>query len=54
MSQNTHNDANALGEAVRNRVGSGCLDKLYKNALLIIILLFVGGVVFSLGAVCSL
>jgi regulator of protease activity HflC (stomatin/prohibitin superfamily) len=48
MSQNTHNDVNALEEAVKNRVGRGCLDKLYKNALLIIILLFVGVVVFSL------
>ena len=47
MSQ-THNDVNALGEAVKNRVGRGCLDKVYKNALLIIILLFVGVVVFSL------
>ena len=48
MSQHTHNDVNALGEAVKNRVGRGCLDRLYKNALLIIILLFVGVVVFSL------
>jgi regulator of protease activity HflC (stomatin/prohibitin superfamily) len=48
MSQDTHNDPNAFGQAVRNRVGRGCLDKLYKNALLIIILLFVGVVVFSL------
>ena len=48
MSQHTHNDVNALGEAVKNRVGRGCLDKVYKNALLIIILLVVGVVVFSL------
>jgi regulator of protease activity HflC (stomatin/prohibitin superfamily) len=48
MSQDTHNDPNAFGQAVRDRVGRGCLDKLYKNALLIIILLFVGVVVFSL------
>jgi regulator of protease activity HflC (stomatin/prohibitin superfamily) len=48
MSQHTHNDVSALGEAVKNRVGRGCLDRLYKNALLIIILLFVGVVVFAL------
>ena len=48
MSQNTQLDANALGEAVKDRIGRGCLDKLYKNALLILILLFVGVIVFSL------
>jgi len=49
MSQNTRIDANTLGEAVKDRVARGCLDKLYKNALLIIILLIVGGILFSLG-----
>jgi regulator of protease activity HflC (stomatin/prohibitin superfamily) len=48
MSQNTRIDANTLGEAVKDRVARGCLDKLYKNALLIIILLIVGGILFSL------
>ncbi len=48
MSEDTHNDPNAFGKAVRDGVGRGCLDKLYKNALLIIILLVVGVVVFSL------
>jgi membrane protease subunit HflK len=48
MSQNTHIDTNALGEAVKDRVAQGCLDKLYRNSLLIIILLVVGGTLFSL------
>jgi regulator of protease activity HflC (stomatin/prohibitin superfamily) len=48
MSQNKPIDANISGEAVKNRVAQGCLDKLYKNALLIIILLLVGGALFSL------
>lgn len=48
MSQNTQSDANVLGEAGKNHFGRGCLDWLYKNALLIIILLIVGGALFSL------
>lgn len=48
MSQNTHIDAGALGEDVKNRVAQGCLNKLYKNALLILILMIAGGVLFSL------
>ncbi len=48
MSQETHNDENPSGAVVKNRVGRGCLDKLYKNALLILILLIVGGTLFSL------
>lgn len=48
MSQNTHFDANSAAEAVKARVERGCLDKLYKNALLILIVLFVGLMIFSL------
>jgi membrane protease subunit HflK len=51
MSQNTQIDADNLGEAVKNRVAQGCLNKLYKNALLILILLIVGGTLFSLARV---
>lgn len=48
MSQNTRMDANRSGESVKDRVARGCLDKLYKNAMLILILLLVGGILFSL------
>jgi membrane protease subunit HflK len=48
MSQNTGTDANSSGETFKGRVARGCLDKLYKNALLILILLIVGGTLFSL------
>ncbi len=48
MSQNTQIDADNLGEAGKNRVIQGCLNNLYKNALLILILLIVGGTLFSL------
>ena len=48
MSQNTRTDANSSGETIKDRVARGCLDKLYKNALLILILLIVGGTLFSL------
>lgn len=48
MSQDTQTDANPLEKAVKNRVAHGCLDILYKNALLILIILIVGGALFSL------
>ncbi len=48
MSQNTRLDATEPGEKVRNRVAQGCLDRLYKNATMILVVLFVGVVVFSL------
>lgn len=48
MSQNTRIDESTLGEAAKGRLGRGCLDKLYKNAILILIVLIVGGVIFSL------
>ena len=48
MSQDKQMDAHSSGETFRDRVGRGCLDKLYKNALLILVLLLVGGTLFSL------
>jgi len=49
MSQNSQLDTNSVKEAVNKyRFGHGCLDKLYKNALLILIILVVGGVFFEL------
>jgi len=48
MSQNTQSDAKTMEESIKNRVAHGCLDRLYKNALLIVIVLIVGGAAFSL------
>jgi membrane protease subunit HflK len=48
MSQNTHIGENSSGEGVKKKFGQGCLDWLYKNALLILIVLIVGGTLFSL------
>lgn len=47
MSQNTQIDTDAMLEDAKNKLGQGCLNRLYKNALLIIIFLIVGGVLFS-------
>jgi regulator of protease activity HflC (stomatin/prohibitin superfamily) len=48
MSQNIQPDANSSREPVKSRFGLGCLDWLYKNALLIIVVLIVGVMLFSL------
>jgi regulator of protease activity HflC (stomatin/prohibitin superfamily) len=48
MSQNIPADINSSREPVKSRFGLGCLDWLYKNAMLIIIVLIVGGMLFSL------
>jgi regulator of protease activity HflC (stomatin/prohibitin superfamily) len=48
MSQNTRMNADEQAVPVRNNFAQGCLEKLYKNALLILVVLFVGLVVFSL------
>jgi len=48
MSQNAQTDPNILGDTIKNRAARGCLITLYKNALLIIVVLLVGGVLFSL------
>jgi regulator of protease activity HflC (stomatin/prohibitin superfamily) len=47
MSQNNLSDADVSGKVDKPGFGRGCLEKLYKNALLIVILLIVGGVLFS-------
>jgi membrane protease subunit HflK len=47
MSQNAQTDENPRGDA-KNKVGQGCLNWLYKNALLILIIFIVGGTLFSL------
>ena len=48
MSQDTQNHTNDLKEVVKNRDAQGCLGILYRNALVIIIVLLVGGTLFSL------
>ena len=48
MSQNLQKDASVPGAESGKSIGKGCLDKLYKNAMLILIVLIVGGVLFSM------
>jgi len=48
MSQNAQLDTNNEEEDNRFQFARGCLDRLYKNALVIIIILIVGGMLFSL------
>jgi len=48
MSQNTQPDLTSQAGSGKNRFARGCLEKLYKNALLILIFLIVGGTLFSL------
>jgi regulator of protease activity HflC (stomatin/prohibitin superfamily) len=48
MSQNTQIDADTQRETNKNRLAQGCMDKLYKNALMIIIIMIIGGTLFSL------
>jgi membrane protease subunit HflK len=49
MSQNTQSGADSLEEVdKKTSIARGCLERLYKNALLILILLIVGGALFSL------
>jgi membrane protease subunit HflK len=48
MSQNIQMDTNTKGDNGKNRFAQGCLDKLYKNALVILVILIVGGMLFSL------
>jgi regulator of protease activity HflC (stomatin/prohibitin superfamily) len=48
MSQNSPSDSNPLGEGIKIPVSRGCLERLYKNALLIVIVLIVGISLFSL------
>jgi len=48
MSQNNQLETDSLGKAEKKGFRRGCLDSLYKNALLIIIVLIVGIVLISL------
>ena len=49
MSQNTQSGANSLEEVdKKSHIARGCLDRLYKNALLIFVLLIVGITLFQL------
>jgi regulator of protease activity HflC (stomatin/prohibitin superfamily) len=51
MSQSSQIDGNSAADRIPNRVARGCMDRLYKNALVIIIFLIVGGTLFSLARV---
>jgi regulator of protease activity HflC (stomatin/prohibitin superfamily) len=48
MSSDSQIDTENLLETVKSSSQKGCLNKLYKNALLILIILIVGGMLFSL------
>jgi modulator of FtsH protease HflK len=48
MSQNAQINSNVPAESARTNVMRGCLDALYRNARLILLILVVVGVVFSL------
>jgi regulator of protease activity HflC (stomatin/prohibitin superfamily) len=48
MSQNSSLDASSSEPAVKNKYSRGCLGGLYRNALLILVVLIIAGVLFSL------
>ena len=48
MSQNFQSAPTPLEDVVKNKTARGCLEKLYRNALLILIVIIVGVAVFSL------
>jgi regulator of protease activity HflC (stomatin/prohibitin superfamily) len=48
MSQNPQINPNTLEGGIKDRFARGCLEKVYKNALLILVVLFAGVIVFSL------
>lgn len=48
MSQNTQSEANARGDFSRNKFAQGCLDRLARNALTILVVIVVGGILFSM------
>lgn len=47
MSQDTQPDVDTMGITGKNRIRQGCLEALTKNALLILVVLIVGGILFS-------
>ena len=48
MSQNTQTEANTRGDFSRNKFAQGCLDRLAKNALMILVVIVIGGILFSM------
>ena len=48
MSQNFQSAPTPLEDVMKNKTARGCLEKLYRNALLILIVIIVGVAVFSL------
>jgi modulator of FtsH protease HflK len=48
MSQNSQNETNTRGDFSRNKFAQGCLDRLARNALAILVVIVVGGILFSM------
>lgn len=48
MSQNSQNETNTRGDFSRNKFAQGCLDRLARNALTILVVIVVGGILFSM------
>ena len=48
MSQNSQSDTNPIEDVIKSPAARGCLERLYKNALMIVIVLIAGIVLFSL------
>jgi len=48
MSQDTQTGPNSLGSTINNRVARGCLERLYKNASMILVVIIVGAAVFAI------
>lgn len=48
MSQNSPNETNTRGDFSRNKFAQGCLDRLARNALTILVVIVVGGILFSM------
>jgi modulator of FtsH protease HflK len=48
MSQNTQNETNTRDDLSRNKFAQGCLDRLARNALTILVVIVLGGILFSM------
>jgi membrane protease subunit HflK len=48
MSQNSQSGVNSVKDSVSDKVSGGCLERLYKPALVLVAVLIVGGMLFSL------
>lgn len=44
----SQNETNARGDFGRSKFAQGCLDRLAKNALMILVVIVIGGILFSL------